>query len=110
MADKNQELEQKPPVKWATPIQRVWAWVGVIYMVILVLLSTYGLAHGFFLSGIGGIMVSPALCGLGATAVLRFRQGQGRGGLPVCVMVSGACFALAAWNLVRSVPTLLAQL
>ena len=81
MADENQELEQKPPVKWATPIQRVWAWVGVIYMVILVLLSTYGLAHGFFLSGIGGIMVSPALCGLGATAVLRFRQGQGRGGM-----------------------------
>lgn len=104
------QQEPKPPIKWATPVQRLWAWVGVVYMVILVLLSTYALAHGDFLRGIGGIMVSPALCGLGGTVILRYRQGVGRGGLPVCVLLSGACFVLAVWNVLRGIPVLLGQL
>lgn len=104
--------EEKPaePVKWATPLQRVWAWVGVVYMVILVLLSTYALSHGNYLRGIGGIMVSPALCGLGATAILRYKQGVGRGGLAACILVAGASFVLAVWNVVRGIPVLLGQL
>lgn len=102
--------EPKPPVKWATPIQRVWAWVGVVYMVILVLLSTYALSHGDYLRGIGGIMVSPALCGLGATAILRYKQGMGRGGLAACILVAGASFVLAVWNVIRGIPAVLGQL
>ncbi|MCI9264720.1 MAG: hypothetical protein HFF06_09115 [Oscillospiraceae bacterium] len=106
------QSEEKPaqPVKYATPLQRLWAWVGVAYMILLVLLSTYALSHGDYLRGIGGIMVSPALCGLGATAILRHRQGVGRGGLPACVLVSGASFLLAVWNVTRGLPALLAQL
>ena len=112
MDEKEQDLPkgQGEPVKWATPVQRVWAWVGVVYMVMLVLLTTYALAHGDFMRGIGGIMVSPALCGLGATAILRYRQGVGRGGLVACVLVAGACFVLAVWNVVRGVPVLVGQL
>lgn len=104
--------QEKPtqPIKYATPTQRVWAWVGVVYMVILVLLSTYALSHGDYLRGIGGIMVAPGLCGLGVTAILRYRQGVGRGGLPACILVSGASFVLAVWNLFRGLPALLAQL
>ena len=110
--DKEKDLEQpqQPPVKWATPVQRLWAWVGVAYMVILVLLSTFALAHGDYLRGIGGVMVSPALVGLGGTAILRHRQGAGRGGLGVCILLSGAFFALALWNVIRGVPVLLGQL
>ncbi len=110
--DDEKDLKQEEPqnIKWATPLQRLWAWVGVGYMVILVLLSTYALAHGAYLRGIGGIMVSPALCGLGGTVILRYRQGVGRGGLPVCLLLSGASFVLAAWNVIRSIPALLGQL
>ncbi len=106
------QSEEKPaqPVKYATPLQRLWAWVGVAYMILLVLLSTYALSHGDYLRGIGGIMVSPALCGLGATAILRHRQGVGRGGLPACAAIAGASFLLAVWNVVRGLPTLLEQL
>lgn len=100
----------KEPIKWATPVQRVWAWVGVAYMVILVLLSTYALSHGWYLRGIGGIMVAPALGGLGATVILRYRQGVGRGGLGACVLIAGASFALAVWNVIRGIPALLGQL
>lgn len=106
----NGTQEQKEPVQYASPMKRLWAWVGVVYMVILTLLNVYGLAHGYFLTGIGPLMVTPALVGLGCAAILRFREGKGRGGLPACVLVSGGCFVLAAWNLIRGTPVLLAQL
>lgn len=105
----SQENSRKP-VQYATPMQRLWAWVGVAYMVILILLTTYALAHGAYLKGIGGIMLSPALCGLGGTVILRYRQGLGRGGLPVCILLSGSGFALAVWNVIRDIPVLLGQL
>ena len=111
--DKNEpKIEEQPvqPVKYATPLQRLWAWVGVVYMVILVLLSTYALSHGAYLRGIGGLMLSPALCGLGGTVILRYRQGIGRGGLPACLLLSTVSSALALWNVIRSIPSLLEQL
>ena len=59
--DDKKNLPTKEPVKYATPMQRLWAWVGVVYMVALVLLTTYALSHGRYLQGIGSLMVSPAL-------------------------------------------------
>lgn len=110
MEEKDLEQQEKEPVQYATPMQRLWAWVGVVYMVLLVLLSTYGLAHGSFLRGIGGLMVAPALCGLGASAVLRYRQGKGRGGLVPCILIAGAAFLLALMGLIQAVPNLVEQL
>lgn len=104
------EGKNAEPIQYATPVQRTWAWVGVVYMVILILLTTYALAHGDYLRGIGGIMVSPALCGLGATVILRYRQGQGRGGILPCILISGASFLLSLWNVIRGIPIILDQL
>lgn len=106
-----QELEEKQePVVYATPMKRLWAWVGVAYMVILVLLTTYALAHGGYMTGIAPLMMIPALCGLGGSVILRYRSGQGRGGLAVCVGLSDVCFLLALVDLIRGLPVLLAQL
>ncbi|MGE9972440.1 hypothetical protein [Candidatus Pseudoscillospira sp. SGI.172] len=104
------EEEKKDEVVYATPMKRLWAWVGVVYMVILVLLSTYGLAHGYYLRGIAPLMMVPALCGVGGSAILRYRSGWGRGGLPACILISGASFLLALLDLVRGIPVLIAQL
>jgi len=101
---------QTEPVKYATPMQRLWAWVGVVYMVILVLLSTYALSHGAYLRGIGGLMVAPALCGLGCSTILRYRQGKGRGGVLPCVLIAGAAFCLALAGVVKGVSAVLVQL
>lgn len=80
-------------------------------MLLLMLLTTYGVAHGGeFLRGIGGLLLAPALVGLGVTAILRYRAGQGRGGLAACVLVAGASFVLAALNLAQGIPPLVAQL
>lgn len=108
--DENKVPNEEKPIKYATPIQRVWAWVGVAYMVILILLSTFALSHGNYLRGIGGAMLSPALGGLGATAILRYQQGVGRGGLAACILISGASFILAVGNLIAAVPVILGQL
>ena len=100
----------RPPVEYATPMKRLWAWVGVVYAVGWALLMTYALAKGDFPQAIGALLTVPALAGLGGSVILRFREGKGRGGLPVCIALSGTCFALAVWNLIRGLPVLLAQI
>ena len=104
------EAEKKDEIVYATPMKRLWAWVGVVYMIILVLLSTYGLAHGYYLQGIAPLMMAPAVCGVGGSAIVRYRAGWGRGGLPACILISGAAFLLAILNLIRGIPILIAQL
>lgn len=102
--------EQDREVRYATPMKRLWAWVGLVYAVGYALLMVYVFARGDFPQGIGQLLIAPALAGLGASVILRYRQGKGRGGLGVCILLAGASFALAVWNLVLGLPVLLAQL
>ena len=88
----SQEQADKAPVTYASPV------------------STYSMARGHALTGTAGLLLSPALVGLGGTALLRYRQGMGRGGLAACILVAGGAFALAVWNLIQGVPVLLSQL
>ena len=110
-ATDEREMEPiRPPVEYATPIKRLWAWVGVVYAVGWALLMTYALAKGDFPQAIGALLTVPALAGLGGSVILRYREGKGRGGLAVCIGLSGICFLLAVWNLIRGLPVLLEQL
>lgn len=104
------KTESSPPVEYASPMKRLWAWVGLVYAVGYALLMAYAFARGDFPQGIGQLLIAPALAGLGATVILRYREGKGRGGLPVCVILAGTSFALAAWNLIQGLPVLLGQL
>ena len=90
--------QSEPPV-YASPVKRAWAWVGIAYMLITLATFTYYLATARILNGIGPVLLVPALLGLAATAVLRFRQGQGKGGLPACILITAACILLALCNL-----------
>ena len=102
--------ENGPAVAYASPMKRLWAWVGLVYAVGYALLMAYAFAHGNFPQGIGQLLIAPALAGLGASVILRYREGNRRGGLPVCVILAGTSFALAVWNLVQGLPVLLGQL
>lgn len=102
--------EFRVPVEYASPMKRLWAWVGLVYAVGYALLMAYAFARGDFPQGIGQLLLAPALAGLGASVILRYREGKGRGGLPVCIGLSGASFALALWNLIQGLPVLLGQL
>ena len=65
--------DPKPSYQPASPVKRALAWMGVVYMVILVLLTTYNLATGEPLHGIPGILLFPACGGLAAISWLKYR-------------------------------------
>lgn len=111
--DEKKEKETLPqePTVYATPVQRVWAWVGVAYVVLLTLLTTYGVARGGeFLRGIGGLMVAPALAGGGVTALLRAKGEAERGRRVLWCVLTGLALLLAVAGLAQSVPALLSKL
>lgn len=68
-----QEEEQEPYVP-AGPIKRALAWMGVVYMLILIGLNTYTLTTGNTLNGIPGIMFAPACFGLCAIAYIKGKE------------------------------------
>lgn len=110
MSDEKQNQnpeEQNEPVVYASPVKRTWAWVCIVYVLIFMATFTYYLATARILIGIGPLLLCPALAGLGATAVLRYRAGQGKGGLLACAALSGLCAALLLLNLFLGVPALL---
>ena len=104
------DLTPKQEIQYATPMKRLWAWVGVVYAVGFAFLMTFALSHGDFPQGLWQLLSAPALAGLGGSVILRYREGKGRGGLAVCIILSGISFALAVWNFVLGLPVLLAQL
>lgn len=71
---------QQEPYTPASPAKRTLAWMGVIYMVILVGLVTYNLTTGAPLQGSPGILIAPACGALAVLALLQFRKLR-RGGL-----------------------------
>lgn len=104
------DKENRDPIQYASPVKRLWAWIGVVYMVLLILFSTYAVACGGGLNDTLPLLLAPALIGLGGTAILRYRAGQSWGGPVVCVLVAGTSFGLAIFQLIQGVPALLAQL
>ena len=67
----DQEQEAWTP---ASPAKRAMAWMGIVYMVILVLLTTYYLANGEPLRGIPGVLLFPAFGGLSALSLIKYRE------------------------------------
>lgn len=57
----------------ASPVKRALAWIGVVYMVILVALMTYFYFTATMLSGLGPLLTLPGLVGLGFVSILSWR-------------------------------------
>lgn len=112
MSEENKlpEEEKKEPIVYASPMKRVWAWVGVGYMVILTFLLTYFFAFGTFLKGIGALMVCPALAGVAITVFLLWRQGKGEKTFAnrlVLAVIVALCGGLVVVNLWNGIPSLI---
>ena len=100
------DQQPKPEYTPASPIKRTLAWMGVVYMVILVLLTTYNLATGAPLRGIPGILLFPACGGLAVVSALKSREQRRPGLLVLAVLASLACIV----NLVLGIASLLQAL
>lgn len=107
MADdrhKNEGMEEETPSYVpASPAKRVAAWVGIVYMVIIVLLTAYNLATGHPMNGVAGLLFAPAAGGFAVVNGLRIKGAAGsRKFFHVTLMlVSGAlCLFCLYWGVI----------
>ena len=109
----DQEEQPREPYTLASPLKRIWAWVGVVYMVIIVLLMTYMYGTGTYIHGVAGLMVIPALGGGAASAVCVWLTSPQEGRTParraMMILITALCLALIVVNLISGIPALLAN-
>lgn len=94
--DLNQD--QQEPYVPASPVKRTMAWIGIVYMVILLCLTTFYFYTGRMLGNLAPLLTVPGLVGLGALILVSWRStGHPRRGL--ALGLSLLCFCLAAFTL-----------
>ena len=94
----NQEEEKEQGYVPASPVKRTLAWIGLVYMVILVALTTYFYFTGTMLGNLAPLLSVPGLIGLGVLAIVSHRS-TGTPGTKMTILVVLACWALAAFTL-----------
>jgi hypothetical protein len=90
----HKQPEQKPSYTPASPVKRAMAWIGVVYMVILVALTTYIYATGAPLQNLAPLLAIPALVGLGIVALISSRT-TGRPAKLPAILLALVCWAAA---------------
>ena len=94
--DLNQD--QQEPYVPASPVKRTMAWIGIVYMVLLLCLTTFYFYTGRMLGNLAPLLTVPGLVGLGALILVSWRStGHPRRGL--AFGLSLLCFCLAAFTL-----------
>lgn len=104
--------ETEPAAGHATPMMRIWAMVGAIYMVIIVLLVTFGMATGRYMMGIGGLMILPALGGWAASLIWMWRSAPERRTplrAALLALLLLLCGGAAALGLLDGIPALISN-
>lgn len=105
--------EERPPFVPAPVSRRIWAWMGIAYTLLAILLITYWIATSSFLTGITGIMLFPllgALCAQGINNYFLCRRGIHPGN-PALLLGSAAVMGLLAlsaliWGIGQTVSAL----
>lgn len=77
----------------ASPVKRTLAWIGLVYMLVLLALTTYIFFRGTGLGNLGPLLTIPGLIGLGVVALVSWRTTGRPGKLPA------AALALICWLL-----------
>ena len=78
----------------ASPVKRTLAWIGVVYALILLALTTYFYFTGTCLSNLGPLLTVPGLIGLGILALVSWRT-AGRPGKWPAISLAALCWLLA---------------
>ena len=92
----------------ASPVKRTLAWIGVIYMVIVVGLMTYFYFTASMLTNLGPLLIIPGLIGAGAVSLVSWRT-EGRPGKWPAVAIAAACWLLALATIPLGVAGLLSN-
>lgn len=78
----------------ASPVKRTLAWIGVVYMLILLALTTYSYFTGSGLRNLGPLLTVPGLIGLGIVSLVSWKS-AGRPGKQSAIMLCLLCWLLA---------------
>ena len=92
----------------ASPVKRTLAWIGVVYMVILVALMTYFTFTATMLTGLAPLLTVPGLVGMGVLALVSHRT-TGRPGKGSAVGLAVLCWTLAVLTLPTGIAGLLSN-
>lgn len=86
--------EQEGGFTPASPVKRTLAWIGLIYMIILLALTTYIYFTGTGLFNLGPLLSVPGLIGLGVLALVSWRT-TGRPGKWPAIGLALSCWLIA---------------
>ncbi len=92
----------------ASPVKRTMAWIGIVYMIIVVVLTTYIYATGQALHNLAPLLAVPALAGLGALSIVSWRS-SGKPGKWTAILLALLCWAAALYSLFLGVVGLLSN-
>ena len=82
----------------ASPVKRTMAWIGLVYMLILLALTTYFYFTGTGLGNLGPLLTVPGLIGLGIVSLVSWRS-TGRPDKWPAIGMAVLCWLLAAVTL-----------
>lgn len=102
------EEEKESGFTPASPVKRTLAWIGVIYMVILLALTTYIYFHGAGLRNLAPLLTVPGLIGLGVVALVSWRT-TGRPDKWPAIGLALVCWLLALATLPLGIAGLLSN-
>ena len=102
--NQNEEQRYTP----ASPVKRTLAGIGVVYMVILVALTTYFYFTAPMLTGRAPLLTVPGLVGMGVLALVSSRT-TGRPGKGSAVVLTAVCWVLAVLTLPVGIAGLLSN-
>ena len=92
----------------ASPVKRALAWIGVVYAVILLALTTYIYFTGTALGNLGPLLTVPGLVGLGIVSLVSWRS-TGKPGKAAAIALAALCWLLALITLPIGVAGLLSN-
>lgn len=78
----------------SSPVKRTLAWIGLVYMLILLTLTTYFYFTGTGLGNLGPLLTVPGLIGLGVVSLVSWRS-TGRPGKGGAITSAVLCWLLA---------------
>ena len=76
MDKRNPQEKEEPGFTPSSPVKRTLAWIGVVYALILLALTTYFFFTATTLGNLGPLLTVPGLIGLGILSLARHHPGS----------------------------------
>ena len=92
----------------ASPVKRTLAWIGLVYMFLLLGLTTWFYFTGHMLGNLGPLLAVPGLAGLGILSLVSWKS-TGNPPKRAAIPLALACFALALFTLPIGIAGLLSN-